>query len=212
MSRKQLLLIGSAALLLGALLSHSVCHRLQSKKAVRVSAGVDVVVAANDLHVGRRVADEDVKVVKIPMNDVPANWFHDKSMVIGRAIILPIAKRDPLLPSKLGGYSDPVMLLGAGMRAVSICVSGVVGVVNSVQSGARVDVLVIRIPRSGGKQQSTTVLKDVTVIATGQNFERNSKGDTQTCPIVTLLLLPDDAQKLTSASLKGRSQLLLRTR
>jgi pilus assembly protein CpaB len=44
----------------------------------------------------------------------------------------------------------------------------------------------------------------------GKNLERNSNGDAQTAPVITLLVSPDDGQRLTLASQEGRIQLALR--
>jgi pilus assembly protein CpaB len=65
-------------------------------------------------------------------------------------------------------------------------------------------------PSGASEQQTTTVLENVAVIATGQRLERNSAGDPQMTPVITLLVSPDDAQKLTLASTQGRIQLALR--
>jgi pilus assembly protein CpaB len=211
MNRKQLLLTGLMVLLLGALLSHSFYYRLY-RAAGPVTSGVDLVVAAHDLQAGRTVTDEDIKIAKFQTSDVPSHSFHDKSTVVGRPLFLLIAKGDPLLPSDLGRSGDPVELLGITMRALSIRPTAVVGVANSVQVGTRVDVLLIRTSHRDGKEQSTTLLKDVIVIATGQDVEGNLKGDMHMVPTVTLLLSTNDALKLASASLKGPSPLLLRTR
>ncbi len=54
------------------------------------------------------------------------------------------------------------------------------------------------------------MLENVAVIAAGQRLERNAAGDPQTAPVITLLVSPDDAQKLTLASTQGRIQLALR--
>jgi pilus assembly protein CpaB len=65
-------------------------------------------------------------------------------------------------------------------------------------------------PASGGESQTTTVLENVAVIAAGQKLERNAAGDPQSTPVITLLVSPDDAQKLTLASSQGHIQLALR--
>jgi pilus assembly protein CpaB len=65
-------------------------------------------------------------------------------------------------------------------------------------------------PGSSSEQQTTTVLENVAVIATGQKLERNSAGEPQSTPVITLLVSPDDAQKLTLASSQGHIQLALR--
>jgi pilus assembly protein CpaB len=72
-----------------------------------------------------------------------------------------------------------------------------------------VDVLLTGNP-AGGEQQTTTVLENVAVIASGQRLEHNSAGEPQTSAVITLLVSPDDAQKLTLASSQGRIQLALR--
>ncbi|HET7441593.1 MAG TPA: RcpC/CpaB family pilus assembly protein, partial [Terriglobales bacterium] len=44
----------------------------------------------------------------------------------------------------------------------------------------------------------------------GQKLERNSAGEPQMAPVITLLVSPDDAQRLTLASTEGHIQLALR--
>jgi pilus assembly protein CpaB len=73
-----------------------------------------------------------------------------------------------------------------------------------------VDVLLTGNPGEGNQQQTTTVLENVAVIATGQKLERNSAGEPLNTSVITLLVSPDDAQKLTLASSQGRIQLTLR--
>jgi pilus assembly protein CpaB len=96
------------------------------------------------------------------------------------------------------------------MRAVSVRVNEVVSVAGFVVPGTRVDVLLTGNPSTGNEQQTTTVLENVAVIATGQRLERNSGGDPQQTSVITFLLSPDDAQKLTLASTQGRIQCALR--
>ena len=76
--------------------------------------------------------------------------------------------------------------------------------------GTRVDVLLTGNPSGSGEQQTTTVLENVAVIAVGPHLERNSSGEPQSVPVITLLVSPDDAQRLTLASTEGRIQLVLR--
>jgi pilus assembly protein CpaB len=96
------------------------------------------------------------------------------------------------------------------MRAVSVRVNEVVAVAGFVVPGTRVDVLLTGNPSGANEQQTTTVLENVAVIAAGQKLERNSAGEPQTTPVITLLVSPDDAQKLTLASSQGHIQLALR--
>jgi pilus assembly protein CpaB len=79
-----------------------------------------------------------------------------------------------------------------------------------VQPGSRVDVLATGNQGTGNDRQTTTVLENVAVIAVGKNLERSPNGETQTAPVITLLVSPDDGQRLTLASQEGRIQLALR--
>jgi pilus assembly protein CpaB len=213
MNRSRLLLIGVVALALGAFASFVVYRNLQSRTGSNNAPGVDVVIATGDIQVGAKIEDKDVKVVRFPSGDLPPSCFHQKSSVVGRGVVLPIAKGEFVLPLKLAGenagYGLP-SLIPPGMRAVSVRVNEVVSVAGFVLPGTRVDVLLTGNPSGATEQQTTTVLENVAVIATGQRLERNSAGDPQMTPVITLLVSPDDAQKLTLASTQGRIQLALR--
>jgi pilus assembly protein CpaB len=65
-------------------------------------------------------------------------------------------------------------------------------------------------PGGGGEQQTTTVLQNVAVLASGHTLERTSTGEAQNTAVITLLVSPDDAQRLTLASSEGHIQLALR--
>jgi pilus assembly protein CpaB len=96
------------------------------------------------------------------------------------------------------------------MRAVSVRVNEVVSVAGFVVPGTRVDVLLTGTPNGGSEPQTTTVLQNVAVIASGHTLERNASGEAQNTPVITLLASPEDAERLTLASAEGRIQLSLR--
>src|SRR5713101_6436741 len=213
MNRTRLLLIGFVALALGAFVSVSVYRTLQAGAGGHTQPGTDVVIAASDLAVGVKVEDKDVKVVHFPAADLPPNCFHLKTSVVGRGVVLPIAKGEFFLPNKLAGenagYGLPA-LIPPGMRAVPVRVNDVIGVSGWVTPGTRVDVLLTGNSSGASEQQTTTVLESIAVIANGKNLERNSGGEQQTSTVITLLVSPYDAQKLTLASTQGKIQLALR--
>jgi pilus assembly protein CpaB len=96
------------------------------------------------------------------------------------------------------------------MRAVSVRVNEVVSVAGFVGPGTRVDVLLTGTPNGSSESQTTTVLQNVAVIASGHTLERNAAGEAQNTPVITLLVSPDDAERLTLASNEGHIQLSLR--
>jgi pilus assembly protein CpaB len=213
MNRTRLLLIGFVALALGAVVSYAVYRALQTRSGADAAPGVEVVVAANDIAVGSKVADSDVTLVRYPAASLPSGIFHLKTSVVGRGAILPIARGEFFLSSKLAGEnagSGMQSLIPPGMRAVSVRVNEVIGVAGFVTPGTRVDVLLTGNPSGAPEQLTTTVLENVAVIATGQKLERNNAGEPQLTPVITLLVSPDDAQKLTLATSQGKIQLALR--
>src|ERR1700758_2915756 len=213
MNRSRLLFIGFVALALGAFVSFVVYKNLLSKSGGGNEPGAEVIVAANDIQVGAKVQDGDIRMVRVPVSVVPPNSFRSRSQLIGRGVILPIQRGEFILPSKLAAEnagSGLPSLIPPGMRAVSVRVNEVVAVAGFVVPGTRVDVLLTGNPQGASESQTTTVLENVLVIAAGQKLERNAAGEPQSTPVITLLVSPDDAQKLTLASSQGHIQLSLR--
>jgi pilus assembly protein CpaB len=213
MNRTRLLMIGVLALALGFLASVYVYKNLQSKSGGGADAGADVMVAADDLQVGARVDERDIKVIRIPAADLPPGAPRKRSEVIGHGVIVPISKGEFILPNRLAGEnagSGLPSLIPPGMRAVSVRVNEVVSVAGFVTPGTRVDVLLTGAPGTTGEQETTTVLQNVLVLASGHTLERTATGEAQNTAVITLEVSPDDAQRLTLASLEGKIQLALR--
>lgn len=212
MNRTRLLMIGVLALGLGLFASLYVYKSLQGK-AVSRDSDVEVIVAANDLQVGARIEDHDIKIIKIPPSDLPPSAPRRKSDVLGHGVIIPIAKGEFILPNRLAAENAGAglpSLIPPGMRAVSVRVNEVVSVAGFVTPGTRVDVLLTGTPTGAGEQQTTTVLQNVAVLASGHTLERTSTGEAQNTAVITLLVTPDDAERLTLASSEGHIQLALR--
>ncbi len=212
MNRTRLLMIGVVALALGAFVSLFVYKNLQGRPST-VEAGADVIVAADDIQVGARVEEHDVRIAKFPASGLPAGAYTKRSQVMGRGVIIPIAKGEFILPSKLApenAGSGLPSLIPPGMRAVSVRVNEVVSVAGFVGPGTRVDVLLTGTPNGSSESQTTTVLQNVAVIASGQRLERNAAGEPTNTPVITLLTSPEDAERVTLAQSEGKIQLSLR--
>ncbi len=133
--------------------------------------------------------------------------------MLGHGVIVPISKGEFILPNRLAGEhagSGLPSLIPPGMRAVSVRVNEVVSVAGFVTPGTRVDVLLTGTPGAGGDEQTTTVLQNVLVLASGHTLERTATGEAQNTAVITLEVSPDDAQRLTLASSQGHIQLALR--
>jgi len=212
MNRTRLMMIGALALAAGFLASVYVYRNL-ARAGGSSDSGVQVMVAANDLQVGARVEERDIRIITIPGSDLPPGAPRKKAEVIGRGVILPISKGEFILPTHLAGENAGnglPALIPPGMRAVSVRVNEVVSVAGFVMPGTRVDVLLTGAPTGGGEQQTTTVLQNVEVLASGHTLERTSTGEAQNTAVITLKVTPEDAQRLTLASSEGHIQLALR--
>ena len=208
---RRLLMIGALALLLGSIAAWYVFKKLQAKNG-SADSGVEVMVAADALQVGARVEEHDIKVIRVTGSDVPPGAPRKRSDVIGHGVIEPISKGEFILPTRLAGENagnSLPSLIPPGMRAVSVRVNEVVSVAGFVTPGTRVDVLLTGTPGTG-EQQTTTVLQNVAVLASGHTLERSASGDPQNTAVITLLVTPDDAERLTLASSEGHIQLALR--
>jgi pilus assembly protein CpaB len=99
----------------------------------------------------------------------------------------------------------------AGHRAVSVAITDVSGVSGLLQPGSRVDVLFTR-PGSMAEAETSTILQNVRVLAVGRSIQPNQVVDPKAAkmPVVTLIVTPEDAQKLELAKNQGRISLTLR--
>jgi pilus assembly protein CpaB len=98
------------------------------------------------------------------------------------------------------------------MRALSVKVNEVIGVAGFVIPGTRVDVLVT-VKRPDGTSQSRVVLSNVQVLTAGTRYDQEratKEGKPIPTSVVTLLLTPEDAEKMTLSSEEGRVMLALR--
>jgi pilus assembly protein CpaB len=174
-----------------------------------------VVVAAADLDVGAELTKDNVRIIEWPANAVPAGAFEKPDEVIGRGLILPVIQNEPFLPMKLASKDAGSGLPPAippGLRAVSVRVNEVIGVAGYVLPGTRVDVVATVSPnQSAADMTSKVILTNVQVLAAGTKIERDTdKNKPMAVSVVTLLVDPDEAERLTLASTEGKIQLALR--
>jgi pilus assembly protein CpaB len=90
-------------------------------------------------------------------------------------------------------------------------ITDVSGVAGLIQANSIVDVLFTR-PGTMAEASTSTILQKVKVLSTGRLLQSGQTVDPRTpkSPVVTLLLTPEDAQKLELAKNEGRISLSLR--
>jgi pilus assembly protein CpaB len=212
------LLIGLViALVVAFLLSSFVYKQFQKASIVKPTSSQSLVVAAVPLPLGTRLDASNTRLIQWPANQQVAGMFTRMEDVANRAIITPLAENEPVLEAKLSPKESGAGMpstIPEGMRALSVAVNEVVGVAGFVIPGTTVDVLVtgrvIGASSGGAANITRTILENVRVLASGQKIEPDREGKPQTVAVITLLVSPDDANKLTMASTQGKIQLALR--
>ena len=99
------------------------------------------------------------------------------------------------------------------MRAISVKVNEVVGVAGFVVPGTRVDVMVT-LPGKNVNEDSTTrvVVSNAQVLTAGTRYDQENAKDGAPIPstVVTLLVTPDDGERVALAASEGQIMLTLR--
>jgi len=214
------LIVLVVAVLMAGVASFGVYLAVRSMPVREVEiARTQAVVAARPLQVGVMVTKDDLKIVPWPAaNPVPGS-FTEIERVVNRGVIGSVSENEPLTEAKLAAVGSGAGLpptITEGMRAVSIRVNEIVGVAGFVIPGTRVDVLVtLRAGQSAAAQEPQTrvVLSNVQVLTAGTRYDQEratAEGKPIPTSVVTLLLVPGDAEKLTLASEEGKIMLTLR--
>jgi pilus assembly protein CpaB len=216
MNRMRIFAVLALAITVGGGLAYATYSYIQNAPVKTVSIPTSpVIVAASDLDLGTELKEENLRVVQWPANAMPQGAFGDASEIIGLGLIMPVIENEPILPMKLaakGAGAGLPTVIPSGLRALSVRVNEVIGVAGYVLPGTRVDVLATASPNDNrGDTMSKVVLTNVQVLAAGTKFEQSDdKSQPQPVSVVTLLVTPEESERLTLASTEGKIQLALR--
>jgi pilus assembly protein CpaB len=174
------------------------------------------VVAAGNLPTGWRITEKDVKLVGWPSNSPVNGGFSTTKEVVNRGLISAVGENEPITEAKLAPVESGAGLppsIPPGMRAMSVKVDEVVGVAGFVAPGTRVDVVVTLHGQGQAEETMTrTVVSNVLVLTAGTMLDQQQAKDGKPTPssVVTLAVMPTDAERIALASSEGRITLALR--
>jgi pilus assembly protein CpaB len=176
-------------------------------------ATVHVAVATENLPTGTRLTNDHVKLVGWPAANPVQGTFTSVEPMIGRGLIQPIAANEPVTENKLAPLEAGAGLppsIPAGMRALAVRVNDVIGVAGFTVPGTRVDVLVTL--RQRDDSITRAVVSNIQVLTAGTLFDLEKAKDGQAIPssVVTLMVTPEDAERITLAQNTGAITLVLR--
>jgi pilus assembly protein CpaB len=210
------MVIGLAvAALVGLVASIFVYRQVRRATAPKPMMTLQVVVAAMPLPLGARLQDQNLRTMAWPADSpLPPGVFTRKTDCLDRALVSSVVENEPILEAKLApkeGGAGLSVTIPEGMRGISVQVNEVIAVAGFVLPGSMVDVLVTGSTGGQGTNNITkTILEDIRVLAAGQQIEQDKEGKPHTVPVITLLVTPEDANKLTMGANEGKIQLALR--
>lgn len=215
MLRVRIALIVVIALSAGAALAYGTYNYLQQAPVRTVEVPTrTVVVASTDLSLGTALRRSDLRVVSWPSANVPEGTFGRVEDLEGRGLISSMVRNEVILDAKLaskeaGAGLPPI--IPQGMRALSVRVNEVIGVAGYVLPGSRVDIVATASPSDNHVDTtSKVVLANVQVLTAGTRLEKEGDGKPTAVNVVTLLVTPEQAERLALASTEGKIQLALR--
>lgn len=176
-----------------------------------------IVVAARPVAVGALLTTDDVKLVPWPERAVVPGTFTATDTVVNRGVLDELSENEPITESRLapvgsGGGLPPT--IKPGMRAFSIKVNEVIGVAGFVVPGTRVDLIVTaRAGQGRDDTMSRIVVSNLEVLTAGTRYDQEqSRKDGKPVPtsVVTLLVTPEDAERIALAQVEGQLSLALR--
>jgi len=181
-------------------------HVTRPQKQLYVAAG-------KSLDAGETLKPESLELVEWHASTPLAGGFTKVGDLNGRVLRYPLAKGEPIIERQLaaaGAGSGLTANIPSGMRAISVRSDEVVGVAGFLLPGTHVDVLMTYRSSDSPDPRTATVLQDVVVLAAGQQIHPDPNDKPVSVNVVTLLLKPEDAEKLVLATTLGSIHFVLR--
>jgi len=201
-------------------------------------AATPVVVASQDIPAGTRVTEEMLTLKPIASDAVLPGAFLKTEEVVGQVTRVPLVSGEQVIPTKVAATGIAItdvenpplaLVIPAGMRAVSVEVSSVIGASGLIRPGDYVDVILTVQVQSGSTsggaaggstisdQITRTILQNVQVLSVDQDIAIPSL-DTEGAPsvggdadsnaeatTVTLAVSPVHGEVLTVAETCGQN-------
>ena len=209
-------LLAGVAALVAAIVVYSALKKREAQIDEAKVQSVNVLVAARDLPIGTKLDGSSVKLVRWSKNDQPPGAFNDAGAVMNQYTKTGFVQNEPIVADRLFGGDKNAgvlpLLIPNGMRAVSVPVDEVADISGFVLPHSRVD-LVVSIANTQSQnnaQFSKIVLQNVEVLAVAQEIENSGADKPEVVRVVTLLVTPEEAERVVLASHEGQLRLAMR--
>lgn len=209
------LIVVGVAVAVAALASFGVYRAIQQMPVREVEIrSVYHVVAVKEMDLGTLLTANDVKLLPWPASNPVQRGFTKVEDVVNRGLVDSVAANEPITEMKLAPVNAGAGLppsIPEGMRALSVRVNEIVGVAGFVTPGTHVDLL-LTLKQGESDAMTRAVVSDLTVLTAGTRMDQAKARDGQPIPtsVVTLLVTPQDAERITLAQNQGSIMLTLR--
>jgi pilus assembly protein CpaB len=201
-----LLVSGLFTFWLSTRVSGAAAHVTRPQKQVYVAAG-------KALDAGETLKPESLELVEWHASTPLVGGFTKVGDLNGRVLRYPLAKDEPIIERQLaaaGAGAGLTANIPSGMRAISVRSDEVVGVAGFLLPGTHVDVLMTYRSNDSPNPRTATVLQNVIVLAAGQQIHPDPNDKPVSVNVVTLLLKPEDGERLVLATTLGSIHFVLR--
>jgi pilus assembly protein CpaB len=201
------------ALVVSGIFTFWLSQKFSKNKAAPPPQKSQYVAASANMEAGQAIKAENLRLVEWPASVPLPGAFTTPQALVGRIVMYPLAAGEPILERQLaspGSGAGLSVKIPDGMRAISLRSDEIVGVAGFLLPGTHVDVLVTMHPSNSPDPITATILQDVEILATGQKTEPDPEGKPTTATVVTLLVKPEDAERVDLASTQGVVHFVLR--
>jgi pilus assembly protein CpaB len=172
-----------------------------------------IIAAAAALQPGTPITAENLTEINWPENVPLDGLIEKKEDVTGHVLMYAVAANQPVLRRDLAASTSLGLAakIPDGMRATAVKTNEVMNVAGFIFPGSRVDVLVtLRGENNIASTTARTVLQNVQVLSTGTRMDPDPNGKPENVTVVTLLVTPEQSEKLALAENQGTIQFVLR--
>jgi pilus assembly protein CpaB len=172
---------------------------------------VKVPIAAENLSAITELDDSHLKYVVLPAEYVKdLSIITDVSLIKGKVLLSPIDKNSPFSKSDLLDEENNIpFVLPEDYRAITIENTPISGVAGFLTEGMYVDILWTY--QQNGIEYTAVPLQNVKILAVGSANFGAQIATSENAETITLMLRPEDAQKLTYMTSTGEVKLMLRS-
>lgn len=213
MKAKRLLGALLIALTVSGLFTFWLSRRVNTAVRVKVPQKYMYVASGKPIDAGELLKSGSLRLVEWPASSPLTGAFTSIDDLAGRIVLYPLSQGEPILERQLAAAGTGAGLtakIPSGMRAISLRSDDIVGVAGFLLPGTHVDVLMTYHSTASPEPQTLTVLQDVVVLAAGQQTHPEPDGKPISVNVVTLLLKPENAEKVVLATNLGVIYFVLR--